>query len=108
MVIQALLLITLVIGVFYLIMTSLNKGALEFVEANKSTNLKLKVDESKTKKIEVKETKVKKDKAKAIKELSNELEKIEKEAEYLRYSEILMELTGEVTVNAAEKAASKK
>ena len=60
MVIQALLLITLVIGVFYLIMTSLNKGALEFVEANKSTNLNLKVDESKTKKVEVKETKVKK------------------------------------------------
>ena len=90
MVIQSLFVITLVIGVFYLIMTSLNKGALEFVEANKSTKQKLKVDESKTQKIEVKESKVKKDKAKTIKKLSNELEEIKKKSEAL--SQVMMKL----------------
>ena len=83
--------IPIVISVFYFVMTSFNKRALEFAEANKSIKLKSKVvgseSEAKTltatteEKEELKETEVKEDKAKAIKEISNKLEEIEKKTE---------------------------
>ena len=83
--------IPIVISVFYFIMTSFNKRALEFAEINQSIKLKSKVVESKTEgkpmiavKVEtgeVKETEVKEEKAQAIKEISNKLEEIEKKAE---------------------------
>ena len=83
--------IPIVISVFYFVMTTFNKRALEFAETNKSIKLKSKVVESKTEaKLlvevkaeteEVKETEVKEEKAQAIKEISNKLEEIEKKAE---------------------------
>ena len=83
--------IPIVISVFYFIMKTFNKRALEFAEANKSIKLKSKIVESKTEakpliavKAEtkdVKETEVKEEKAQAIKEISNKLEEIEKKAE---------------------------
>ena len=83
--------IPIVISVFYFIMISFNKRALEFFETNKSIKLKSKVVESKTEAKpliavkaeteEVKETEVKEEKAQAIKEISNKLEEIEKKAE---------------------------
>ena len=83
--------IPIVISVFYFIMISFNKRALEFAETNKSIKLKSKVVESKTEAKplmavkaeteEVKETEVKEEKAQAIKEISNKLEEIEKKAE---------------------------
>ena len=82
--------IPIVISVFYFVMTTFNKRALEFAEANKSIKLKSKVVESKTKvkplievkaeTEEVKETEVKEEKAQAIKEISNKLEEIEKKS----------------------------
>ena len=69
--------IPIVISVFYFIMTTFNKRALEFAEANKSIKIKSKVLESKTevkplievkeKNEDVKETEVKEKKAQAIK-----------------------------------------
>ena len=83
--------IPIVISVFYFIMKTFNKRALEFTEENKSIKLKSKVVESKTEaKLlvevkaeteEVKETEVKEEKAQAIKEISNKLKEIEKKAE---------------------------
>lgn len=83
--------IPIVISVFYFVMTTFNKRALEFAETNKSIKLKSKVVESKTEAKplvevkaeteEVKETEVKEEKAQAIKEISNKLEEIEKKAE---------------------------
>ena len=83
--------IPIVISVFYFIMKTFNKRALEFAEANKSIKLKSKIVESKTEAKpliavkaeteEVKETEVKEEKAQAIKEISNKLEEIEKKAE---------------------------
>ena len=83
--------IPIVISVFYFIMISFNKRALEFAETNKSIKLKSKVAGSKTEAKplisvnaeteEVKETEVKEEKAQAIKEISNKLEEIEKKAE---------------------------
>ena len=83
--------IPIVISVFYFIMISFNKRALEFAETNKSIKPKSKVVESKTEAKplmavkaeteEVKETEVKEEKAQAIKEISNKLEEIEKKAE---------------------------
>ena len=83
--------IPIVISVFYFVMTTFNKRALEFAEANKSIKIKSKVLESKTevkplievkaKTEELKETKVKEPKAEAIKEISNKLKEIEKKAE---------------------------
>ena len=83
--------IPIVISVFYFIMISFNKRALEFAETNKLIKLKSKVVESKTEAKpliavkaeteEVKETDVKEEKAQAIKEISNKLEEIEKKAE---------------------------
>ena len=83
--------IPIVISVFYFVMITFNKRALEFAETNKSIKLKSKVVESKTEaKLlvevkaeteEVKETEVKEEKAQAIKEISNKLEEIEKKAE---------------------------
>ena len=83
--------VPIVISVFYFIMTSFNKRALEFTEANKSIKPNSKVVKSKTEakpliavkveKEEVKETEVKEEKAQAIKEISNKLEEIEKKAE---------------------------
>ncbi len=71
--------IPIVISVFYFIMTTFNKRALEFAEANKSIKIKSKVLESKT---EVKPLiEVKEPKAGAIKEISNKLKEIEKKAE---------------------------
>ena len=83
--------IPIVISVFYFIMISFNKRALEFAETNKLIKPKSKVVESKTEEKlliavkeeteEVKETEVKEEKAQAIKEISNKLEEIEKKAE---------------------------
>ena len=83
--------IPIVIAVFYFIMKTFNKRALEFAEANKSIKLKSKVVESKTEanplitlkteKGEVKETEVQEEKAQAIKEISKKLEEIETKAE---------------------------
>ena len=83
--------IPIVISVFYFVMTTFNKRALEFAETNKSIKLKSKIVESKTeaKQLiavkaeteEVKETEVTEEKAQAIKEISNKLEEIEKKAE---------------------------
>ena len=83
--------IPIVISVFYFIMTTFNKRALEYAEANKSIKLKSNVVESKTEAKslmamkaeteEVKETEVKEEKAQAIKEISNKLKEIEKKAE---------------------------
>ena len=83
--------IPIVISVFYFVMTTFNKRALEFAETNKSIKLKSKIVESKTEAKplialeaeteEVKETEVKEEKAQAIKEISNKLEEIEKKAE---------------------------
>ena len=83
--------IPIVISVFYFVMRTFNKRALEFVEANKSIKLKSTLVESKTEakqliavkaeREEVKETEVKEEKAQAIKEISNKLEEIEKKAE---------------------------
>ena len=82
--------IPIVISVFYFIMISFNKRALEFFEANKSIKLKSKELGSKTEAKplmavkaeteEVKETEVKEEKAQAIKEISNKLKEIEKKA----------------------------
>ena len=86
--------IPIVISVFYFIMISFNKRALEFAETNKLIKPKSKVVESKTEakplmavKAEtedVKETEVKEEKAQAIKEISNKLEEIEKKAENVK------------------------
>ena len=83
--------IPIVISVFYLIMISFNKRALEFAETNKLIKPNSKIVESKTEAKslmamkaeteEVKETEVKEEKAQAIKEISNKLEEIEKKAE---------------------------
>ena len=83
--------IPIVISVFYFIMISFNKRALEFAETNKLIKPKSKVVESKPEEKllitvkeeteEVKETEVKEEKAQAIKEISNKLEEIEKKAE---------------------------
>ena len=83
--------IPIVISVFYFIMITFNKRALEFAESNKSIKLKSKVVESKTESKllvevkaeteEVKETEVKEEKAQAMKEISNKLKEIEKKAE---------------------------
>ena len=83
--------IPIVISVFYFIMISFNKRALEFAETNKLIKPKSKVVVSKTEAKplmavkteteEVKETEVKEEKAQAIKEISNKLEEIEKKAE---------------------------
>ena len=83
--------IPIVISVFYFIMTTFNKRALEFAETNKLIKPKSKVVESKAEAKpliavkaeteEVKETEVKEEKAQAIKEISNKLEEIEKKAE---------------------------
>ena len=83
--------IPIVISVFYFIMISFNKRALEFAETNKLIKPKSKVVESRTKAKplmavkaeteEVKETEVKEEKSQAIKEISNKLEEIEKKAE---------------------------
>ena len=83
--------IPIVISVFYFVMITFNKRALEFAETNKSIKLKSKVVESKTEAKplmavkaeteEVKETEVKEEKAQAIKEISNKLKEIEKKAE---------------------------
>ena len=83
--------IPIVISVFYFIMTTFNKRALEFAETNKLIKPNSKVVESKIgEKLlievkeeteEVKETEVKEEKAQAIKEISNKLEEIEKKAE---------------------------
>ena len=83
--------IPIVISVFYFIMISFNKRALEFAETNKLIKPKSKVEESKTEAKplmavkaeteEVKETEVKEEKAQAIKEISNKLEEIEKKLE---------------------------
>ncbi len=83
--------IPIVISVFYFVMTTFNKRALEFAETNKSIKLKSKVVESKTEAKplvevkaeteEVKETEVKEEKAHALKEISNKLKEIEKKAE---------------------------
>ena len=80
--------IPIVISVFYFIMISFNKRALEFAETNKLIKPKSKVVESKTEakplmavKVETGEvnaTEVKEEKAQAIKEISNKLEEIEK------------------------------
>ena len=78
--------ITIVIWVFYFIMISFNKRALEFFEANKSIKLKSKVVESKTEAkplmaVKAETEEVKEEKAQAINEISNKLEEIEKKAE---------------------------
>ena len=83
--------IPIVISVFYFIMISFNKRALEFAKTNKLIKPKSKVVGSKTEAKpliavkaeteEVKETEVKEEKAQAIKEISNKLEEIEKKAE---------------------------
>ena len=83
--------IPIVISVFYFIMISFNKRALEYAEANKSIKLKSNVLESKTEAKplvevkaeteEVKETEVKEEKAQAMKKISNKLKEIEKKAE---------------------------
>ena len=83
--------IPIVISVFYFIMISFNKRALEFAGTNKLIKPNSKVVESKTEEKlliavkeeteEVKETEVKEEKAQAIKEISNKLEEIEKKAE---------------------------
>ncbi len=83
--------IPIVISVFYFLMISFNKRALEFAETNKLIKPKSKVVESETEKKlliagkeeteEVKETEVKEEKAQAIKEISNKVEEIEKKAE---------------------------
>ena len=83
--------IPIVISVFYFVMTTFNKRALEFAETNKSIKLKSKVVASKTEAKsfmavkaeteEVKETEVKEEKAQAMKEISNKLKEIEKKAE---------------------------
>ncbi len=83
--------IPIVISVFYFVMITFNKRALEFAETNKSIKLKSKIVESKTEAKplvevkaeteEVKETEVKEEKAQAMKEISNKLKEIEKKAE---------------------------
>ena len=83
--------IPIVISVFYFIMISFNKRALEFAETNKLIKPKSKVVVSKTEAKplmavkaeteEIKETEVKKENAQAIKAISNKLEEIEKKAE---------------------------
>ena len=77
--------IPIVISVFYFVMITFNKRALEFAETNKSIKLKSKIVESKTEAKplvevkaeteEVKETEVKEEKAQAMKEISNKLKK---------------------------------
>jgi len=83
--------IPIVISVFYFIMSSFNKRAIEFAEANKQIKLKAKVNAFETvvnpvtgvsaETSEGKETKVKKDRTKAKNKLSNKLNEIEKIAE---------------------------
>ena len=83
--------IPIVISVFYFIMTTFNKRALEFAETNKLIKPKSKVVESKTEAMplmavkvetgEVNATEVKEEKAQAIKNISNKIEEIEKKAE---------------------------
>ena len=83
--------IPILISVFYFVMITFNKRALEFAETNKSIKLKSKIVESKTEAKplvevkaeteEVKETEVKEEKAQAMKEISNKLKEIEKKAE---------------------------
>ena len=83
--------IPIVISVFYFVMITFNKRALEFAEEIKSIKPKSNVLESrseaktlmavKAETEEVKETEVKEEKAKAIKEISNKLEEIETKAE---------------------------
>ena len=83
--------IPIVISVFYFIMKTFNKRALEFAETNKLIKPKSTVVESKTEAKplmalraeteEVQETEVKEEKAQAMKEISNKLEEIEKKAE---------------------------
>ena len=83
--------IPIVITVFYFILTTFNKRALEFAEANKPIKLKYKGVESKTEKKalitvkakieEIKESELKEEKAKTLKQLSNKLEEIKEQAE---------------------------
>ena len=83
--------VPIVISVFYFIMISFNKRALEFAETNKLIKPKSKVVELKAEAKpliavkaeteEVKETAVKEEKAQAIKNISNKIEEIEKKAE---------------------------
>ena len=83
--------IPILISMFYFLMISFNKRALELAETNKFIKPKSKVVESKTEAKpliamkaeteEVKETEVKEEKAQAINEISNKLEEIEKKAE---------------------------
>ena len=83
--------IPIVISVFYFIMISFNKRALEFAETNKLIKPNSKVVESKTEENlliavkeeteEVKENEVKEEKAQAIKNISNKSKEIEKKAE---------------------------
>ena len=83
--------IPIVISVFYFIMISFNKRALEYAEANKSIKPKSNVLESKTEAKplmavkadteDVKETEVKEEKAQDIKGISNKREESEKKAE---------------------------
>ena len=80
--------IPIFISVFYFIMTTFNKRALEFTEENKSIKQKSKAVKSETEtkplialkaeKEDLKGTEVKEEKAQAIKHLSNRLEEIEK------------------------------
>ena len=89
--------IPIAITVFYFIMVSFNKRALEFAETNKSIKLKSTVVESKTEAKplievkaeteEVKETEVKEQKAESIKEISNKLKEIEKKPEDVKEEE---------------------
>ena len=83
--------VPIVISVFYFIMSSFNKRAIEFAEANKPIKLKLKVEELETEekpvtdvnaeKDMVKQTEVKENNSKAKMELSIKLDEIEKKAE---------------------------
>ncbi len=83
--------IPIIITVFYFILTTFNKRALEFAEVNKPIKLKYKGEESKTEKNalitvkakieEIKESELKEEKAKTLKELSNKLEEIKEQAE---------------------------
>ena len=78
--------IPIVISVFYFVMTTFNKRALEFAKANKSMEPKSKVVESKIDAkplmaVKAETEEVKEEKAQAIKEISNKLEEIEKKAE---------------------------
>ena len=83
--------IPIVITVFYFILTTFNKRALEFAEANKPIKLKYKGVESRTEKKalitlkakieEIKESELKEEKAKTLKQLSNKLEEIKEQAD---------------------------